>query len=222
MKKYLLTIFLILLLALSGCALAAADRTSLSNPTDGLPTLDLTLLLAPDRNELVDIPWFSAPSAVVNSLKIERERIVVLSYDDQAFEFAVPVFVMPFEQQANMVLRFVFDTDLNDGAGALHEVFFDFFAEDEAAYRSLLEQFASLADRPELPFSLKDAEIEQAVSAHRPISSVCSITLMDDDLGRQISHNFHVTAGDFARNDDIAQAFGNPIAVRISLWISVY
>ncbi|MDW7656648.1 MAG: hypothetical protein SCM11_05670 [Bacillota bacterium] len=222
MKKYLISVILILLLSLSGCTTVASNKTSVQNPADGLLTVDLALLLAKDRNKLVDIPWFSPPSVAVNALKIERERIVVISFDSQAFEFAVPVFVMPFEQRANMVFRFVYDDDLNDGEGALHEVFFDFYADDEDAYRTLLEQFSTLADRPELPFTINDDEIERAVRAHRSISTVSSITLMDEDLDRRTSQNFHVTAGDFARNDDIAQAFGNPIAVRISLWISVY
>jgi hypothetical protein len=91
-----------------------------------------------------------------------------------------------------------------------------------ADYRKLIKQFSEIADRPDLPYSVEDSDIENAVKTRRPIDTVSSKECFNETIDRDCSQNFHISAGDFAPGMDIAQMFDNPIAVRVAMWISVY
>jgi hypothetical protein len=119
-------------------------------------------------------------------------------------------------------MRYSLEKQLNEGNGALMEIYFDMFADDEADYRKLIKQFSEIADRPDLPYSVEDSDIENAVKTRRPIDTVSSKECFNETIDRDCSQNFHISAGDFAPGMDIAQMFDNPIAVRVAMWISVY
>ena len=223
MKRSILSIMFISLLCMliSGCTPSEAKTSDNSNNTDIL-TIDIEENLATDRNEFVNVPWFSPLSTAIEAFGIERDDIIIVSSDEGMFTFAVPVYLKTFEQEAKMVLRYSLDQQLNDGNGALIELYFDIFSDDEASYQKLLEKFVEIADRPELPYLIEDGTIEQAAENRMPIGTVSTSEGFDEKLSRDYSQNFHVEAGDFVPNEEIARELGNPIAVRVTIWISVY
>lgn len=214
-----LIITVLLCVTIGGCAFSDAVMRDNSR---GVLDIDIEKRLADDRNEFLEIPWFSPVSTAFETLEIARDDIIILQSDDEMFEFAIPVFIKPFNKKAKMVMRYSLDKQLNEGNGALIEIHFDMFANDEADYRKLIKEFAQIADRPDLPYSVDDSTIEDAVNRKQPISEISSNECFDETIDRDCSQNFHIVAGDFAPSMDIAQTFENPIAVRVAMWISVY
>lgn len=219
------TIILILILTISLCLII--NGCAFSGPVVGdssrnIPNIDIEKKLGDDRNEFLDIPWFSPVSKAFETLKITREDIIIIELDDQIFEFALPVSIDPFNRKAKMIMRYSLDEELNEGEGALTEIYFDMFADDEADYEKLIKEFSQIADRPDLPYLVEDSDIEYAVENRQSLGTISSNDCFDETTGRDCSQNLQITAGDFAPSGDIAQTFDNPIAVRVAMWISLY
>jgi len=93
--KRTITLFLIitaiLCLTVSGCALSDAV---VGDSPRSVPNIDIEKRLADDRNEFLEIPWFSPVSTAFETLEIARDDIIILRLDDLVFEFAVPVFLV--------------------------------------------------------------------------------------------------------------------------------
>lgn len=223
MKRSMLSIMFISLLCIliSGCMPSETKTSDNLNNTDIL-TIDIQENLAADRNEFVNVPWFSSLSIALEAFGIERDDIIIVSSDEEMFVFAVPVYLKTFEQKAKMVFRYSLDQQLNEGNGALIELYFDIFSADEASYQKLLETFVEIVDRSGLPYLVEEGIIEQAAKERRPIGVVSTSKGYNESLSRDYSQNFHVEAGNFVPNEEIARELGNPIAVRVTMWISVY